>query len=321
LNHFGYKFTNYFVNSKIIRTFVASYANQRQTDKYHSGFGCCRTLGDMRRKCMEVKSEKVYIRIGRNSLSFTAFDVDNTACPLRFEPYVVKGGISMPANLREAFKRADLMASDSHIQQAQVLVDTPSMLVPIEQFEEPLIETLFNHSFPAKDEERRIVLYNVLPTLNAVCIFAVNKDLHKVLNDRYERVQFIQAMTPVWHHLHQRSFTGRRNKLYGCFHEKQLDIFSFQQNRFKFANSFEAAHLSDALYFLLYVWKQLRLDAQHDEIHLVGDIPDQDALLQELKRYVQKAYLINPAADFQESPATEVPGLPYDLMTLIVKGR
>ena len=126
---------------------------------------------------MEVKSEKVYIRIGRNSLSFTAFDVDNTACPLRFEPYVVKGGISMPANLREAFKRADLMASDSHIQQAQVLVDTPSMLVPIEQFEEPLIETLFNHSFPAKDEERRIVLYNVLPTLNAVCIFAVNKGI------------------------------------------------------------------------------------------------------------------------------------------------
>ena len=52
----------------------------------------------------------------------------------------------MPANLREAFKRTELMVSDSHIQQAQVVVDTPSLLVPVEQFEEPLIETLFNHS-------------------------------------------------------------------------------------------------------------------------------------------------------------------------------
>ena len=75
----------------------------------------------------------------------------------------------MPANLREAFKRTELMVSDSHIQQAQVVVDTPSLLVPVEQFEEPLIETLFNHSFPVKDEEKRSALYNVLPTLNAVC--------------------------------------------------------------------------------------------------------------------------------------------------------
>ena len=264
---------------------------------------------------------KITIRIGKNSLSFTAYDVTDTACPLRFEPYIVKGGISMPANLREAFKRTELIVSDSHIQQAQVVVDTPSLLVPVEQFEEPLIETLFNHSFPVKDEEKRSALYNVLPTLNAVCIFAINKDLHKVLCERFEQVQFIQAMTPVWHHLHQRSFTGHRNKLYGYFHGKRLDLFSFQQNRFKYCNSFEVSHAYDALYFLLYVWKQLHLEAEHDELHIVGDIPEQAWLVEELKRYLRNAYVINPAADFQQSPITEIAGMPYDLMTLIVKGR
>ena len=69
-------------------------------------------------------------------------------------------------------------------------------------------------------------------------------------------------MTPVWRHLHQRSFTGHRNKLYGYFHSKRLDLFSFQQNRFKFCNSFEASHAYDALYFLLYTWKLLRLEAE-----------------------------------------------------------
>ena len=161
----------------------------------------------------------------------------------------------------------------------------------------------------------------MLPDLKAVCLFAVNKDLRGVICDQFADVQFIHAMTPVWRHLHQRSFTGHRNKLYGYFHSKRLDLFSFQQNRFKFCNSFEASHAYDALYFLLYTWKLLRLEAEHDELHVMGDIPEQEWLLKELKRYLQKAYVINPTADFQQAAVTKIPGMPYDLMTLLVKGR
>ena len=63
------------------------------------------------------------------------------------------------------------------------------------------------------------------------------------------------------------------------------------------------------------------MENEHDELHLAGDIPEQAWLIQELKRYLQKAYVINPVADFQESPVTKIVGMPYDLMTLLVKGR
>ena len=265
-----------------------------------------------------MDKRKMIIRIGRNTLSCTMPNLSDNERPYIHEPYTVKGGISMAANLREAFKTADLMAIDTR--RAQVLIDTPSMLVPVEQFEEDSIVTIFNHTFPSGDEQRTI-LYNVLPNLKSVCLFAINKDLNSVLHDQFDHVQYIQSMTPVWRHLHQRSFTGPRNKLYGYFHGKQLDLFSFQQNRFKYCNSFEASHAYDALYFLLYVWKQLHLENEHDELHIVGDIPEQEWLIKELKRYLQKAYVINPLADFQESPVTKVVGMPYDLMTLLVKGR
>jgi len=265
-----------------------------------------------------MDKKKMTIRLGKNSLSFTLVDVTDTQCPIVYEPYIVKGGISMTANLREAFKTADLMAVDTR--RAQVLIDTPSMQIPIEQFEEDEMEVIFNHTFPPK-MVKQTLHYNVLPNLKSVCLFAINKDLQGEFESHFDDVQFIQAMTPVWQHLYQRSFTGHRNKLYGYFHQKQLDIFSFQQNRFKFCNSFEASHAHDALYFLLYVWKQLHLEAEHDEMHIVGDIPEQAWLLQELKRFLQKAYVINPAADFQKAPATQIPDMPYDLMTLLVKGR
>ena len=259
--------------------------------------------------------ERVTIRVGKNTLSFSTADVTNREQPINYEPYVVRSGISMAANLREAFKTEHILS----LRRARVLVDAPVTLVPVEQFSEQTAETLFRHSFPRHDQLS--VAYNVIPSLNSVAVFGVNKDLLLVINDRFDDVQLIHAMSPVWNYLHRRSFTGHRNKLYGYFHDKQLDIFSFQQNRFKFCNAFETSRANDSLYFLLYVWKQLNLQPEHDEMHLVGDIPEKDRLLDELRKYLQKAYVINPTAEFNRAPATLISGMPFDLMTLYTKGR
>ena len=266
----------------------------------------------------EIQNRKLIIRIGRNTLSFTLPDPADKEQPLRHEPYVVKGGISMAANLREALKTASLPSGN--LKRVQVVIDTPSMLVPIEQFEEENINDLYAYTFAPSQEPRKI-LFNVLPDLKAVCLFPINKDLYGVINVRYDDVQFIHALAPVWRHMHQRSFTGHFNKLYASFLGRQLCLFAFQQNRFKFCNTFDASHAQDALYFIMYVWKQLRMDAFRDELHLSGEVPEEKQLMQELKQYLQKVYLSNPAAEFNQAPATKVKGMPYDLMTLIVKGR
>ena len=63
------------------------------------------------------------------------------------------------------------------------------------------------------------------------------------------------------------------------------------------------------------------MDTLHDELHLSGDFPDEERLLQELKKYLQKVYVSKPATEFNKALVTMVKGMPYDLMTLIVKGR
>ena len=268
---------------------------------------------------------RIFIRIGQRHLSFSSLDMTQPESPVTYEPYVVKSGISMAANLREALKSAGL--KQMGIIKVLVLVDAPILLTPVELFEEQNMAEMYNHSFPRKEQEQ--VLYNVLPDLNAVAVFAVSKDLHTVLDDNFADLSIVAALSPVWRHLHRRSFTGARNKLYGFFHEHRLDVFSFQQNRFKFYNQFEAARAHDALYFLLYVWKQLLLSTEHDELHLVGDLfaaessvqNEQQWLVDELRRYLQNVYVINPSAEFNRSPVTKISGMPFDLMTLFAKGR
>lgn len=260
---------------------------------------------------------RIVIRIGQHHLSFTSVDPMNIEAPVTYEPYVVKSGMSLAANLREALKSAGLQQMG--IRKALVLLDAPVLLIPVEVFEESNMGQLYAHSFPSK--EQQAMFYNVQPDLNTVAVYAKSKDVKTVLEDNFPDLRVMIASSPVWKHLHRRSFTGNRNKLYGYFHDQKLEIFAFQQNRFRFFNQFDTVRVHDSIYFLLYVWKQLVLDAAQDELHLVGELPDRDQLQQELGKYLQNVYVINPTAEFNRAPATQVKGMPFDLITLLTKGR
>lgn len=261
--------------------------------------------------------QRLTIRVGRSTLSFSF----QNGQEVKYEPYIVKSGVSMAANLREAFKTSDLLQLTTSgkgqslpLVRTKVSLDTDVMMMPIEQFDEADMNDMYRHAFPSSSHDA--VVYDVLPDLNAVAVFSVNRDLRLVINDHFPNVRLMHIMGPVWRHLHKRSFTGRRQKLYAYFHEQRMEVFAFRQNRFKFCNSFEAGRTGDALFFLLYAWKQLQMHPEHDELHIVGDIPGKETMQTELRRYVQNVYEINPAADFNNHPVTEIKGMPYDLMTL-----
>jgi len=271
-------------------------------------------------KDMDANSQtgkRITIRVGTATLSFSVADTTNKRQPIVYMPYDLKNGISMAANLREAFHECSLLTSDTR--KARVLVSAPVLMIPIEQYHDNQTELLYRHAF--RDSEQLAVVSNVLPTLNAVAVFGINKDLRTVLNDHFTELQFIHAATPVWNYLHQRSFTGHHNKLYVYFHDRQMEAFSYQQHRFKFCNTFPGTRVQDCVYYLLNVWKQLNLQEEADEMYLLGDIIEKDTLTTELRRYLMKVYTINPSAEFNRAPATQVQGMPFDLMTLYTRGR
>lgn len=266
---------------------------------------------------LNQRRNRIVLRIGQHHLSFSSIDMMTSEAPVTYEPYVIKSGISLAANLREALKGASLQQMG--YQMALVMVDAPVLLIPIEVFEVSNMAEMYAHSFPSK--EPQVLLYNVQPDLNAVAVYAINKDVKTVLDDNFPDLKMMAAVSPVWKHLHRRSFTGMRNKIYGYFHDGKLDIMAFQQNHFRFYNQFETSHTHDALYFLLYVWNQLMLNVNQDELHLVGEIREKELLLEELHQYLQNVYVINPTAEFNRAPATLVKGMPFDLVTLFTKGR
>ena len=150
---------------------------------------------------------------------------------------------------------------------------------------------------------------------------AVNVDLKTVVDDHFADAKWCHVCQPVWNYLHQRSYAGMRRKLYAYFYDRQLSLFSFAENRFRFVNTFDGTNSHDSVFYILSVWQQLALDQRRDEMHLVGDIPEREEMTGQLRRFLQNVYRINPSGDFNRAPVTQIEGLPYDLMTLHLKGR
>lgn len=256
---------------------------------------------------------RLVIRISKQSLSFAAVQ-PSAETTFSFEPYTVKSGISMAANIREAFRNVDLLAKQWD--RVMVVADTEVLLVPIDEYQQEDQETLYHHAFTHHQGDK--ILSTVLPSLSAVMLYSMNKDLLQVIEDHFQDVRYTHVCASVWQHFHRRSFTGMNRKLYGYFHDKKVDIFAFTQNRFRFYNRYDTNNPQDAVYFLLYVWKQLGMDQQKDELYINGQLPEEQTLIENLQKYLRKAYTVNPSAEFNRAPLTQIKGMPYDLITLFL---
>lgn len=258
-----------------------------------------------------IPPRELTIRAGNGTLSFLITEQDGTAA---FHPYAVKSGMSLSANLREAFKEQIYL--HGLFTKAVLMVCSPVVLVPREDYVET--ETFNAEAMYAsvltghKGEEK---LTKELQELEAVAVYAVNKDLKMVVNDNCENVEVTNVMLPVWRHLYKRYYqNGERRKLFAYFHDKSVDICSFEQRRLHFANTFDAQHAHDALYYLLYVWKQLGMNQKEDTLFVIGDMPHCEWLMNRLSTYLTRVHTINPVADLNRSPLAQIKDIPFDMM-------
>lgn len=257
------------------------------------------------------RKPRTTIRVGNRSLAFAIAD-DNLESLVAFEPYIVKSGVSKAANLRQAFKSSNILLAPNH--RALVSVDAKMLLVPTDEYVADNKDELYHHCFSAV--EGVTVMDRMLPTLNAVALFGVNSDLKLVVDDHYEDVRFQPLMLPILEYLHKKSLGSVKKRLYCYFHDGKLEVVSFDKTRIRFYNQFEAPYSRDAAYYMLYVWKQLGFEALDDELFLCGDMPDKTWLVEAMKNYLKKVFVINITADFNRSPITKIQGMPIDMMML-----
>lgn len=258
-----------------------------------------------------MKGGNLIIRLGIDTLSLAVVG-DAASSLVSYEQTQLKSGLSAAANLREAFRGSELL--QQKYATVYVMVDTPTMLIPQDEYKADEAALLYDHTFT--DNEEKLKASCALPDLHAVAIFSIDRDIKAVIDEQFSDRHFLPVCLPLWRHLNQRSYGRGHQRLYGYMHGDRLEVFRFNQNRFKFCNSFAAGQAQDALYFLLYVFRQLAMDATRDEIYVIGDIPRKKWLTDNLQEYVKNVVPAD-AADLGLTPSQRWQQIPLDMLAII----
>lgn len=230
--------------------------------------------------------KKIIITVGTDKLHFTVTETDGTTVK---HEYVIDKNMSVAANLREVFRKQSYMKAAKTTPEgipcihAKLMVSTPVVLVPIEEDFEP--KSSYDITITGYKYDDKYV--TEIPLLDAVAIYPINSDLKMVVDDNCSDVETGNVIIPVWQTLYKKYYTGTQERnLFVYFFDGRMNICYFEHHRFRYANSFDMTNEEDMMYYILYVWKQLGMNATEDILSLCGDIPA--TLEEKLKVYIEK---------------------------------
>ena len=260
-----------------------------------------------------TKSEKyiLSIRLSTDGFSFSVFNPEGEK-DFIITPYSINKNYSMTANVKELFASDDTFKQ--RYKQVNVLIDTPRfMTLPLEMFDDEQIETLFYSTFTKQDNE--IVLCNVLAKNDVVVLFGMDKHTHQLINEHYPLAAYYATSSPLTDYFLNKGRNSTNKRLYAYTHQQVLDICCLDNGRLQLTNSFSTPTQADAIYYLLYIWKQMNMNAEEkDELFLAGR--QNESLLAELKKFIRNVNPIYPKAAFNRSPFAHE-NVPFDLQTLL----
>ena len=121
--------------------------------------------------------------------------------------------------------------------------------------------------------------------------FAVNKDLHFVLNENFRYVCFAPRLASTLIALSQRAYGGFQEKLFCVFNGKDMEIIAFRKHRLRFCNSFHIDDTQDAVFYIMSVWQQLAMRPT-DILVITGNAEEPETLKTKLEQFVKNVEVL-----------------------------
>lgn len=221
----------------------------------------------------------------------------------RTKPYV--------SSLKECFFENDCLTW-SYKRVNVVCVTSQYTLVPDDVFQEKERAGLLAFAFSSPEGR---CLDNELKDEQARLLFGVDEEVYEFCSRSLVNPRFIHHLSPLLSLWKRQSRARLPRQLYVVLHRRRMDVACYAQGTLLFVNSFEYEQTDDILYYILYVWKQVGMDQQKDQLRLFGDAALRSEITETLRNYLQyidpleipsEAYLMGP----------EVLQAPLDLIAL-----
>ncbi len=223
----------------------------------------------------------------------------------RAKPYI--------ASLKEFFFEHEFLAY-SYKRTNLVCVTPQYTMVPEDVFSDKQKPGLLSFAFSSPESK---CLHNPLPRESADVVFGIDDEVYEFCSRSLINPAFIHYITPQLALWKQQSRMLIPRQLYVVLHRKMMDVVCYAQGSLLFVNTFEYEKPDDILYYILYVWKQIGMDQERDQLHLYGGVSLRNSITATLRNYIQ---YISPAEIPSEAYllGAEIVQAPLDLIALSV---
>ena len=260
------------------------------------------------------KMQRLYLRVSSETLSFAVYHPFGGKPPV-VENYEVNPTASLNVNLKEAL--ASLPLAQENFSRAEVLLNVPYTLKPIELFNEEEAEGIYRTCFHNAENDR--VFYDVAGNIGTALIYGISDAFCRVIDDNFQSVHFSSTTTAVANRFAEAARGSKRNTLYAYRHENLMDMFVFRAGRLQLGNRFTTIGVEDAAYYVLLAVQTLGMNVDEDEFNIIEPDKTDGSLAERLRDFVNDVREEDTKKTFGRSPLAEAGNVPYDMAAFLMQ--
>ncbi len=259
-------------------------------------------------KKLEAKQFSKYslsIELSLSGFSYSILDT-NTNTFIGFEHY----GFKSPSNgypgiikIIKDIKNKNELLSKPYKNTYVLFTNEKSTLIPLELFREDKKETYLKFNHPITKED--IVLFEKLFNLKACNIFAVSGQLKEFLEKEFPGTKLGHHSGSLIENIIFQNNEKENNIYLHVSQDYYFDILFVKGKRLEFYNNFSYQNAEDFVYYILYVFQQLKLDTEKQKFTVLGNISKQSEEMKLLATYFKNILYGNRNETFHYSSLFE----------------
>lgn len=237
--------------------------------------------------------------LNSNSLQLLVFDPDkNKFIAFSQQGIHAKGGLQQYLELLRNFFDENELTKHKYKDVVVLWESQRSTLVPNALFDAAEQETYFHFNHGSETDEK--IYADKLKTTEVFNVYAIPPDLEKSLRFGSFRIRhhasvFIESMMVF------SKLTLLPKQVFVNVHSGFFDMLVTENGKLLFYNSFAYKTAEDFIYFVLFVYEQLKLSPENNGIILSGEILKNSALFDMLYKYVRNIDFALPGEQYANS--------------------
>jgi hypothetical protein len=152
-------------------------------------------------------------------------------------------------------------------------------------------------SFNHVTAESNIILNNKLPDPDSFLLFAVSKPLYELIREIYPAVHPFHHLRVLFDHISRISKNAGEYYIHVHVEADFFNLVIFNNNILKFSNTFIYRNISDIMYFILNVFRNMGIK-QEETIYLSGLTERFDDLYSNISLYIRNVKFSEPTGSF-----------------------